>query len=131
MFFSVTTRTIVVATLDDVSQDHHDRNLGHQQNCELGSSLEEGGHGGGGHGEALEHAGQEGGRDAEGPRHEGRRGEPETFNFRFLQPLRLCSSVLEPDFHLQIILFVLTKKPFYISYCRFLEARYRLDHISS
>ena len=62
----------------------------------------EGGEGGGGQAEAAEGAGEKGLGDAEGARHERRRGEPETLNFRFLQPLRLRSSVLEPDFHLQI-----------------------------
>ena len=109
IYFLVTTRTIVLSRSWTMSSKitTMDISVGHQHNCELGSSLEEGGHGGGGHGEALEHAGEEGGRDAEGSRHEGRRGEPETFNFRFLQPFRLRSPVLEPDFHLQIMLSVL------------------------
>ena len=88
IYFSVTTRAIVLSRPWTMSSKitTMDISVGHQHNCELGSSLEEGGHGGGGHGEALEHAGEEGGGDAEGPGHEGGGGEP--------QPLHLVNLAL-------------------------------------
>ena len=76
------------------------------------SSLKQGGHGGGGHGEALQHAREQGGGDAEGARHQRRRCEPESFHFRLLEAFRFCSSVLEPDFHLEM-------SPFQSMYHRF------------
>ena len=88
IYFLVTMRTIVLSRPWTMSSKITTMNIsvGHQHNCELGSSLEEGGHGGGGHGEALEHAGEEGGGDAEGPGHEGGGGEP--------QPLHLVNLAL-------------------------------------
>ena len=61
----------------------------------------QGGEGDGEGGEVGEGPGQEGRRDPERPRQHRSRRESQPLKFRLLETLRFCSSVLEPDFHLE------------------------------